>query len=264
MSLRRVADLASEGAILKPVLHKYLLDGKYPREWTVGFRGEDEEERTPDGWFHPSGHPTMHARQLWYYLNDPEHFESWTPDYVIRMSMLMGTAVHDFVQMALASLGYLVRPKGTCPACGLRQPAQCHEHGVADRETGARGHMDGVVQLGSGLKGFELKTAVPRSLLDRKDNDIEFFKTKWPRYYAQVNEYMRLSGLAEFIVLFFGLGNPWPMVEYRVPADQALIVETERKYREVRTATVPPPPCCIPKSKESRACPAMSCPIKSL
>lgn len=261
-----MADLASSGAIIKPVLHKYLLDAQYPESWSVVFRQEDVH-REPDAYFHPSSHPLMTPRQLYYYLSAPESWETWKPDYVIRLSMLMGTAVHDFVQMALKDLGYLVPPHGKCLCCGRQQPEECNEHGVRDEATGSRGHMDGVLRLSGGLRGFELKTSNARSVKVAEDGDLDYFREKWPYYYAQVMEYMRMSGLREFIVLFFGIGSPWDMREYHVPFDPAYSLKIERKYQQARTAKAtltPPPPCCLPKSKESRACPAASCPIKSL
>jgi hypothetical protein len=70
-------------------------------------------------------------------------------------------------------------------------------------------------------------------LKDVKDMDLEFFRDKWPQYWAQGQECMRLSGLRQYIFLFFTLGNPWDTREFHIPFDPEFAAETEAKYRKV-------------------------------
>lgn len=267
-----MASAVTKKLIVSPVLFAYLHEAKYPPRFTVTFRNL-ETHRSPDGWFHPSTHPLMSERQLYYYLAEPDRWEQEVLTYESRMSVTMGSAVHDFVQMCLIDAGVLVEPTGTCVNCGRehgKKKNQCDEHGAVDRELGSRGHMDGMLALDTnpqipGYGGFEFKTSNPRTLGAIEDNDIEAFKKKWPEYYAQVQEYMRMTGFTYFIVLVLSLGYPWIPREFVVPYDVIFAAKTEAKYRRVREAVATgtlPEPCCGPRTKESRACPALLCPIK--
>lgn len=266
--LRGFLKAAENNAVLIPILHEYLETGKLPDPFTIKVRGGTGNRR-PDGWFHPSSHPLLTERQLYFYLTDPD---SWLPEpfnYTIKMSAMIGSVVHDIVETALIDLGYLIKPSGVCPACGFDQPRNCREHGACDRKTKSRGHMDGVgvLSIDGEMWGFEFKTAMPRAITDLQNNDIEAFRKKWPYYYAQVQEYMRMTGMASFKVLVWAMGNPWDMREFTIPADIFFQRETETKYLAARQAVedgVIPMACCNPGSALSKSCPARSCPVKAL
>lgn len=259
---KRVIQAAEGNTVLIPILYGYLEGGKLPNPFTISVRG-GTGTNAPDDWFHPSAHPRMGERQLYLYLTQPDRWEPEPFDYTIKMSAMVGSVIHDIVETALTDLGYLIEPKGECLACGRKQPQDCHEHGAVDIRTRSRGHMDGLLRTG----GFEFKTCHPLALKDITSNDLEAFRAKWPYYYSQVQEYMRMTGLPQYTVLFWAMGNPWTMKEFTVPADHMLHIETERKYLAVRRAVAEgqmPEPCCAPRSVESRSCPAMGCPIKRL
>lgn len=257
---------AENDAEIIPVLHEYLASGKLPNPYTISVRGGTGDRR-PDGWFHPSSHPLLTERQLYFYLTDPDF---WLPEpfgYTITMSAMIGSVVHDIVETALIDLKYLIKPKGVCQACGFDQPRNCREHGAADRKTKSRGHMDGVLGIGGILRGFEFKTAMPRAIQEIQNNDVEAFRKKWPYYYAQVQEYMRMTGMTSFKVIFWAMGNPWDMREFTIEADIFFQRETEVKYLAARQAVeegVMPLACCNPGSALSKSCPARSCPVKAL
>lgn len=257
--------MASADLIIKPLLLRYFNDAQFPDTHTVTFRKEESEDRVPDGWFHPSEHPTKTERQLYYYLAEPDKWRGWRPDYTLRMSVLMGSAVHDFGEMALKDLGLLMQPSGICVACGMPQPSVCKEFGARDEETRSRGHMDGILNLVTlGMGGFELKTCHPMAITKIQDGDVAAFRKKWPYYYAQIQEYMRMTGLPYYIVLFFGMGNPWEMREFRIEADLVFQQQTKNKYMAVRRAVErgrPPMACCSVQSKESKECPARACEV---
>ncbi len=117
-----------------------------------------------------------------------------------------------------------------------------------------------------GLGGFEFKTTNPRAAGARlRDNDIEGFKTTWSTYYDQVQEYMEISGLRQFLVIVAVLGFPWKLIEFQIPYDPVHALTTKAKYQLVRDhekMMTPPDPCCAPKSKQAKVCPARAaCPI---
>lgn len=259
---QRVIEASEGGTEIIPILYGYLEGGKLPDPFTVKVRG-GTGDRPPDGWFHPSTHPLMTERQLYYYLTDPGAWEPEPFSYTIKMSALVGSMVHDVVETALFDLGYLIKPKGTCLACGLPQPSKCKEHGAVDHRTQSRGHMDGRTPL----EGFEFKTSIPWALKDIRNNDVAAFKEKWPYYYAQVQEYMRMTGLLSYKVIFWAMGNPWEMREFTITADPVFQAETERKYLAAREAVrlgEVPMVCCSPGSPQSRSCPARRCPVKAM
>lgn len=262
---KRILNAAENDTEIIPILYGYLERGGLPDPFTVVVRG-GTGNRKPDGWFHPSTHPLMTERQLYYYLADPEHWEKPPFDYTIKMSATIGSVVHDIVETALKDLGYLIEPKGVCVACGRPQPQECREHGAIDLKTGSRGHMDGVVLLRGVLKGFEFKTSHPRAIQNIESNDVAAFRKKWPYYYSQVQEYLRMTGMSQYKVLFWSMGNPWDMREFTIFPDLEFHLLTERKYlavREMVAAGEMPQPCCVERSKESKECPALRCPRKS-
>jgi hypothetical protein len=165
-----------------------------------------------------------------------------------------GTIYHEVIRQALVQLGVVVPVReGVCPACGLSQPISCREHGALDAATHSRGHLDGILcfeprtpgQLPPGHRtdlgrpghfatervwGFEAKTIKKEILYKVPDMDEAFFRERWPDYWWQVQEYMRLTGLRQFIVLFIGLGNPWDLREYHVRYDPMAAMQIEAKY----------------------------------
>lgn len=258
---------ASYDTKLIPILHEYFQSGRLPDPYVVRLRG-GSGDRKPDGWFHPSGHPRMKERQLFFYLTDPDHWQPKVFDFTIKISVLMGSTLHELIRTALEDLGYLIPPReAACPSCGLPQPKKCQEHGAAHPATRSRGHMDGVLSLNGVLYGFEFKSAAPMVIKDIRSNDIEAFKKKWPYYYAQIQEYMRMTGLRAFIVVFWAMGNPWTMKEFTVEADVVLHAKVERTYLAAIAAAETgemPPMCCNPGTKETKECPALSCPVKRM
>lgn len=247
---RNLARQVTSGLVLAPILTTYLHDAKYPPEFNVAFSNHGGS-RAPDGWFHPSTHPRQPARQLYYYMAEPEKVVSEPLEYMGALSTTMGTAIHGFVQMCLKDQGCLVDD----------------EVYVENAETRSRGSMDGVLQLPSyeSPVGFEFKTSNQMKLNGIVDNDVEAFRHKWPHYYSQVTEYMRISGLRKFIVLFMAMGYPWTLKEFQIDYDLSHAMEIETKYRQVLHAVEHqevPDPCCLPGSAQAKACGArFVCPV---
>lgn len=274
-ALRREGAAAANGYVLAPLMRLYIAEGRFPLNTRIVLPGGDPE-RKPDDWFHPSSHPTMPARRLYYYLTSPERWDPEPWGYEGRMSVTIGTLEHAIVQMALDDLGVLQRPTGTCPCCSRPYgtgEGECGEPGVVDPVLRRRGHMDGVVRTERlGITGMDVKTINHFSVAKIPDGPdspeaLEWLKAKHPYYYGQMQEYMALSGLRLMVMLFIGMGLPWTMKEIHVEYDPGYVVALEAKYRAVRKAVEAgelPEACCPPFSAQATSCPASSCPIKRM
>lgn len=261
---RRTLSQAKAGLVIKPLLQNYLHGHEWGEDFVVHFNA-GKQDRKPDGWFHPSSHPLMPERMLYWYLAGDKWLNE-PMDYFGVISVTMGTAVHDFIEFCLTDMGIRLNREELIDA-GFEVPEDPakSEPLVSDVVTGARGAMDGVVKLPDGsLAAFEFKTTGPMHLRSVNDLDLAWFRDKWPGYYAQLQEYLRLSGLSQAIVIIMGLSYPWDMIEVHMPADEFFQMDLRKKYLSVRADVESgelPPPCCSPGSKEARVCPArLVCP----
>ncbi len=240
---RSVVKAAHKGEIFVPIFRSYLMEGNFP-SFNIESRGWKENEREPDGWFHPSTHPTMDDRQLYYYMTEPTRMIKEQFDSTSIMAMVAGTFWHAFIQMAGLDIGLITDV----------------EVGVEDETYRSRGSMDGLLSSGDAL---EIKTMA----LTKMGNitDVFTFMLKCPEYYAQAQEYLRMSGRDRMVVVLVNTAYPFEMREIHVPYNASAANETCRKYTKVLQAIAdqrPPAACCMPKSKESRACMARTvCPI---
>jgi hypothetical protein len=270
-AFRKVLTDLSKGTVLKPLMHSYLFEAEFP-DLDLSFPKRDMGRRSPDGWFHPSEHVLWPERMLYWYLAEPDKVIGEPMEYMGTMSVTVGSIMHSFTQQILKhqglllaeteleDLGYAINSTG--------------EPTVADVPTGARGSMDGILRLtlpkylASPHQGFEFKTRSPLAK-PIEDLDLDAYKAKHPGYWAQNQEYMRLSGLDVFVVLFMAMGYPWELTEIHVPADPFFQEQVRQKYMRVRAAEeareMPEPPCCGPRSADAKVCPAREvCPVGRL
>lgn len=239
-----VAEGAASGCLVKPIMLQFIQDEEISFQFKLHL--ERSGNRAPDGWFHASTHPMATDRELWLYLARPDLIVPEERSYSMKMAALMGTVLHGVVEAALDRMGVSVPlPGGNCPACGRaylpkgRQQSEkfCLEHGAADPATRARCHMDSVLNFRpQGMYGFDLKSIYPFGLKGVQEMDAGYFQGKWPKYWHQMQECMRVSGLRQYIVLFMSWGSPWEMREFHIPYDPAHNSLTEAKYRRVITA----------------------------
>lgn len=240
--------------ILTPLLRAVLHDPSF-KSFTIEVEGF--VARPPDGWFWPSTHPLWSERHLYEYLTAPERLIGEPMDPTGTLAVTAGSFFHVFVQTVLVREGTLIKQPKVC-GCGRQHPERAEVY-LADPECGTRGHSDGVVHEGS---GFELKTMTPLKL-DRMPRGtptdpevMDWFRKKCPDYYAQAQEYLRMSGRQRMVVLIISLTYPFTMREIHVAYDRAFAMATREKYLRVREAVVSstPPRCeCGPLSK---VCPA--------
>lgn len=239
-NIKRLGQDAKSGAIIGPMLSLYLERGSWPEDFTVKLPG-GSGHRAPDGYFHPSSHPTLSAQDLYIYLTDPQKYYEGGTKFggEARMSMTVGTILHSLNRTALIDLGLWQRPAGRCPCCQREygdESWQCDEPGVIDEEVGQRGHMDGILELKQRDKpvGYDLKT-INAFRFNKAKPGLDFFRAEWPKYYGQGQSYLSMRpDLDEVIFLFQQIGYPWGMMEYNVPRDDAYISAMLAKYRLVR------------------------------
>ncbi len=91
--------------------------------------------------------------------------------------------------------------------------------------------VDGHTHVTSGLVTHN--TIHQFGLKGVRDMDLDCFRDKWPGYWAQGQECMRLSGLRRYIFLFMTLGNPWETREFHFDFDPEFAMATEQKYLDV-------------------------------
>jgi hypothetical protein len=244
----RILRQQDSGLLLKPLLSSYLSAGVQP-EFAVEFRRKGQ--RKPDGWFHPSTHPLWTERQLYYYLTDPEGLRSEALGEVGMMSVTVGTVLHTFLQAVVVDMG-VVAPDDV-------------ERKLSDPETKARGAIDGIVRIGDTVAVWDYKTAHPVALSKLQDLDLEAWSAKYPYYYAQQQEYMRMSGIPLAIVTMMGTASPWEQREFHIPYNPEFAEGIAAKYRRVLSyvadGTPPPEACCMPGDAVSKSCVArVPCP----
>ena len=267
----------AKGLVLTPPLKAFLYNAEYPDAFNVPF--DRVQTRKVDGLFHPSEHPLMGERLLYFFARHPQHIiperlQPWS-----TLSVTMGKALHEFIAMCLQSLGLLLTPEEMI-AEGIPYDEKLREPYVFDPVTGETGHMDGISKAKMldlphlSRQHFEFKTTNQRKLAKFEDLDLELFRLTWPEYYAQAQAYLRMSGYRMTIVVVMALGHPWPMREFHIPYDEDYALSLEAKYLRVRAAVRDdeasedrgydnlPEACCTPRSGAARECPAREmCPV---
>ena len=240
--------------VLVPSIRAHLYDPAF-QGFTIDV--EAFTDRPPDGWFWPSTHPLWTERMLYQYLVSPGSLLTEPMDPTGTLAVTAGTFFHTFIQTVLVREGVLERQPKVC-GCGREHPERA-EVFLVDEEAGVRGHSDGVVHEGS---AFEFKSMTPLKL-DRMPRGTptsgpvqEWFREKCPAYYAQAQEYLRMSGRTRMIVIILALTYPFTMREIHVSYDRAYAMRAREKYLRVREAAESgtPPRCeCGPLTK---TCPA--------
>ncbi len=247
-TFRKLLAGAASGEIIVPVIQAALWNPQF-QSFTVQVQGF--EDREPDGWFHPSTHPRWPERMLYYYLTEPSRLQGEPFDPASTMAVTQGQFWHSFVERVLLDAGVWTK---------VEVPFE-------DPETGSRGHVDGLsdTEIGEFKTMREMRA---RKIAKGAPDDpavVESFRTLVPEYYAQGQEYMRISGYRRWRALILSLEYPFSFREVAMDYDHHFGGQIRDKYMRVRQAAAdyrPPPPCCAPSSKEAKACPArLVCPV---
>lgn len=194
-----------------------------------------------DGYFHPSSHPLMGAREL-YYRFHPEHQQHLVHEprsVQSEMTLAMGSALHGIIQTQLEMAGLLRGPED----CEVEYVIK--EHHVRGRADFVIRHPDGNTYVGEiktiNSRGFDLQTEIK------------------PIWDAQVSLALHGLGYPTAIMLIVESGYPYRMKEFRVDRNDQLLSEIFAKFdyvRECIAADTPPEHCCSLDSVAMKACPA--------
>lgn len=177
-----------------------------------------------DDYFHPSIHCSPGARQLYFNMHPAtrEQTARRKKTYTDVITPYMGTSVHAILQQTLIDNDVI--------------PAEDIEVSLVDNEHGWRGHMDLIYQ---GVP-VDLKTINSRGFSD--------LKVPSETYQQQLNCYMDYYKAPFGIILYFELGYPFAMKEFRVDRNETMLNDLYHKWDYVRESialnTPPAQTCC--------------------
>jgi hypothetical protein len=213
------------------------------------------EVRDPDGWFHPSTHPLWPERQLYWYLAEPDKL---IPEQIEPASMMAFTQGHFWHEL-IGQVGM---------DAGIFKGLEVH---CEDPETKTRGSIDWDMEVYDEAGVGEFKTCNPRKLskLPRgKPYDpevVQAYFELFPEYYAQGQEYMRITRRRRHVTVFLSMQYPFEMREVHMEYNPLFALKVAEKYRRVLRAVElgqVPEPCCGVGSSEAKSCFARTvCPV---
>lgn len=247
-TFKRMLKGAQQNEILVPVIRSLLYAPDFD-SFEVPVAGFTE--RLFDGWFHPSTHPLWSEKMLYVYLTDHDMIEKEPFDPLGTMSVTQGNFWHSFFQNLLFHNGFVrdSTPEG-------KSTHDRVELFVEDWDTNTRGSMDGVLNSDKLPiefdEGLELKTMVSSKLSKCPRTSptdpilLDWFREKCGVYYAQAQEYLRMSGLSVQRVIIIALEYPFEMIEIAVPFDQIFSQRVVEKYRRVIQAVADGVPPSVP------------------
>ena len=230
--------------LITPYFEAAVLADNWPLSYNVKidsspYYGLDTDGK-PDGYFHPSTHPTLGEREL-YYRFHPDFRDklAWEPNSVQRqMAFAVGSALHGVVQTQMVMAG-LVHPDDI-------------EVEYVNEEHHVRGRIDWMTHHPNGTRLLvELKTRTPRKFAYQTEPE--------PSWVAQVNLGLDSQDCDLGILLMLEAGYPVRLTEFRIRRDPILLESIYAKFDRVRAAIAanePPRHCCAPDSTEMKKCPA--------
>lgn len=230
--------------LITPYFEAAVLADNWPLSYNVKidsspYYGLDTDGK-PDGYFHPSTHPTLGEREL-YYRFHPDFRDklAWEPNSVQRqMAFAVGSALHGVVQTQMVMAG-LVHPDDI-------------EVEYVNEEHHVRGRIDWMTHHPNGTRLLvELKTRTPRKFAYQTEPE--------PSWVAQVNLGLDSQDCDLGILLMLEAGYPFRLTEFRIRRDPILLESIYAKFDRVRAAIAanePPRHCCAPDSTEMKKCPA--------
>lgn len=220
-----------------------------------------------DGYFHPSSHPLMPAREL-YYRFHPEYASKVVGErrtLTSHMTLAVGSAMHAVIQTQLHMAGVLhMGPENDDwtkldhepDARGRWVPENRYEWEYVDDEHKVRGRTDGgvleVPDLGRVL--FELKTQNSRAFSFQHE-----LKPEWDNQTQLGMEYYDVD---HGVLLLLEMGYPFSFREFPLTRRKHKVEEIWAKFDYVREciAADTPPPC----EHALGTAPAGKCPVSHI
>ncbi|QGJ94943.1 Cas4 family exonuclease [Gordonia phage RedWattleHog] len=278
MTLKNILNSLQSRQIVMPYLENAFHQDEWPDEYSILVDSEDyygltDEEGVThptgpgDGYFHPSSHPLMTAREL-YYRYHPDLAGLVVPErrsLTSHMTLAAGTAMHAVIQTQLYMAGILMRgetdedfewtPQPENPdVVGRWVKKNPYEWEYINRRHMVRGRMDGRLRHPQGEIGFEFKSQNSRAF---RFQDVE--KDEW-KY--QTNLGLDACGLDRGVVLVMELGYPFNFKEFPITRNTTLLDEVYGKFDYVRECVANNTP---PRCEHSYLSPkAKNCPVGHL
>lgn len=226
--------------LLLPYFRNALLSKQWPDSYKVMIDSSPYYGHG-DGYFHPSSHGLMGAREL-YYRFHPDHRDHIIPEVrgiQSEMTLAMGSALHGIIQAQFQMAG-LIKDEKDCEV----------EYIIAEHHV--RGRVDFLVHHPDGQTyPVELKTQNSRAF--ELQNEIK------PIWDSQLSMGLHGTGYPTGVLLVLESGYPYRMKEFRVNRNDALLSEIFAKFDYVRECiahNTPPEHCCPLDSVQMKACPA--------
>lgn len=240
----KVLGRLAEQDLILPYFEVAMLADNWPDEYIVKidsrpYYGLDDEGK-PDGYFHPSTHPTLGERELYYRFHpDTRDNMLWERNSVQRqMAFAVGSALHSVVQTQMVMAG-LVTPEDI-------------EVEYVNDEHHVRGRIDWMTHHPNGTRLLvEMKTRTPRKFAYQTEPEASWV--------AQVNLGLDSQNCDLGILLMLEAGYPYRLTEWRIRRNRELLDNLYAKFDRVREAIArnePPRHCCAPDSTTMKACPA--------
>jgi hypothetical protein len=197
-----------------------------------------------DGYFHPSTHPMMGERQL-YYIFHPDYADelAFERNSVQRqMTLAMGSALHGVIQTQMEMCKLVTR--------------EDIEVEYINRAHHVRGRIDWVTNHPSvGRLPVEFKTRTHFKWARQEAPE--------PSWVAQLNLGLDSQDCDLGVLLMAESGFPYRLREFHIKRDRQLLDGIYEKFDRVREAirnNEPPRHCCGPGDKKTiDACPARFC-----
>lgn len=232
--------LASKEKIT-PYLESGLLADNWPDKYTI------EIDSSPyyglgDGKFHPSTHPLLGERLLWYMFH-PEYRDKLIQEkrsVMGEMTLAMGSAIHGIMQTQLVMMGL-------CKEEDIEVEYRNDQYNVRGRLDFKVNHPDG------NIYPVELKTMNSYSFAKLKQGEFKF------EHDIQMSLEEDCLGFSEGILLIAESGWPYTLKEFHHTRNDELLSKTYQKFDRVTTAISldsPPKHCCSYGSAEMQSCPA--------
>lgn len=263
----------AEKKIVLPYLENAFHNDRWPDLYTITVdsqpyygmedeNGDTHDGGSGDGYFHPSSHPLMSPRELWFRFH-PEHSKTIPPErrtLTSHITLAAGSAMHAVIQTQL-NMAKILRKGGLQDSVwrqigddirGRVPEENPYEFEYINDRHKVRGRLDGILDHpAEGDLLFELKTMNPRAYRFQEN-----WKDQW---YAQVQMGMDNYGLDRAILVLLEMAYPWSVREFDIPRDRDFISKTYEKFDYVRECIEHDiPPVCGHSlgSKEAKMCPS--------
>jgi hypothetical protein len=235
--------LQSQELIL-PILENQMRADAWPESYQITVDSSPYYGRG-DGYFHPSSHPLLHPRQLYYMFHpDTRNLMEEEPFSIQReMTLATGSSLHAVVQTQMTM-------------SGLTTPEDI-EVDFLNAAHHVRGRTDMVVHHPTeGPIVVELKTRTAYKFDSTTIEDMPNWEIQTSLACDNLGERYN-TDFTYAIVIMMETGYPFRMRELRVPRNDEKLRETYAKFdfvRESIAANIPPPFCCAVDSKEMKSC----------